>query len=138
AAVARINEQIAKQNADYERAVGEVQAQEVGMKGRFQAGKIVTSQAASGFSVASRSSREVQESQREIIQHDEATVRANAAHRAYGQEVQAMQHEAQARADEYAADYAKTAGYIGAAASILGGASNVSSKWLQYQQTFPA
>lgn len=136
AGVARINETIARQNAAWERQAGEAQALEEGLKGRQVSGRIVTAQSGSGFDVRSGTNVKVQQSQSEINQYDQNVIRANAAHRAYSYEVEAVGKEAEARADEYASSYARTAGYIGAVSSILGGASSVSSKYLQMKSSF--
>lgn len=136
AGVARINEQIAKQNAAWERSAGETLAQASGMKTRFEVGSAKTTQAASGIDINSGSATQVRESIQEIGAHDEATIRANAAKRAYGHEVEAVGHEASAAMGEMAATKSKTAGAIGAFSSILGGASSVASKWLQYKSVF--
>lgn len=129
-AVARINQQIAKQNADYARNVGEVEAQKVGLGSRFRVGNIVAGKAAAGLDVNTGSASDVVESQKEIGLHDQATVRANAAKKAYGFEVEGVQHEAQSHIYDMAGDKAMMAGIIGAGSSILGSASSVSSKWL--------
>ena len=131
AGVAKINQQIAKQNADWDRKAGEVEAQEAGMKTRAEVGQTKAVQGASGLDVNSGTNVAVRQSETEIGQQNEAIIRSNAAKRAYGFEVEAVQHEAQSNIDVMGAQQAKTAGQIGAVSSILGGASSVSSKWLQ-------
>ncbi len=130
AGIAKINEQVAKQDADYSRAVGETEAQKSGMATRFTLGKIKAAQSGSGLDINSGSAKAVQESEQEIGSHDEAVIRSTAAKRAYGYEVEASQASAQSQLYTSAAKNAKTAGYIGAASSILGSASSVSDKWL--------
>lgn len=130
AGVARINQQIAKQNADYSRATGEVEAQASGIKSRQQIGQIKTAQAASGLDVNRGSAAIVRESQGEVAAQDQAMIRANAAHRAYGYDVEAAQQEAQGNLAEMAASKSRTAGTLGAVSSILGGATSVAGKWL--------
>jgi hypothetical protein len=78
----------------------------------------------------------VQDSHQEIVSHDLALIRSNAAHRAYGFDVKAMEHEAESTMYGMAASKAKTAGALGIASSLIGGASSVSSKWLQYKNMF--
>ena len=136
AGVARINEQISKQNAAWTRAAGEVSAQRAGMKGRTESGEIVASQSGRGLDITSGSNRAVQESHQELVSHDLAMIRANAAHRAYGFDVQAMEHEAQATVHGMAGSQAKTAGVLGVASSLIGGASSLASKWMQYRSMF--
>lgn len=129
ASLARMNEQIAKQNASYETASGEVQAQESGMKTRFQEGQTKVAQGASNLDVNSGTSSLVRTSEQEIGYQDQAIIRSNAARRAYGYNVEASQDEAQAQVDTMAAKNSKSAGVIGALSSVLGGAASVSSKW---------
>ena len=136
AGVARLNQDIAKQNAAWTRAAGEVSAQRYGMKARTERGEIRTSQAARGLDVSSGSNAAVQDSHAEIAQHDMATIRSNAAHRAYGFDVKAMEDEVQSNIFEMSSSKAKTAGSLGVASSIIGGASSVASKWMQYKTMF--
>lgn len=133
--IARINQQIAKQNADYSRKVGEVEAQTSGMKTKAQIGTIKTAQAASGLDINKGSADDVRDSQHEIGAYDQGIIRSNAARRAYGYEVEAAKDVAQAGAYDRAASNAKDAGVIGAISSILGGAGSVSSKWLDASRT---
>lgn len=135
AGVAQINKKIALQNSDYAKQVGEVQAQQSGMKSRFQAGQIKTAQAASNLDVNSGSAKDVQESQAELGQHDQAIIRSDAAKKAYGYQVEATQQTAQSQIDTFAGKNSQTAGEIGAVSSILGASSSVSSKWLQGQSS---
>lgn len=133
--VAKINTQIAKQNADYSRRVGEVEAQQSGMKSRAQVGEAKVIQAASGLDVSTGSAADVRSSQVEVGQHNQAIIRSNAAKRAYGHEVEALQSDAQSKVYEMAARKSRTGGQIGAIGSILGGASSISNRWLQAKQT---
>lgn len=145
AGVARVNKQIAEQNKDYSLKIGETQAQAEGMKTRFQVGEARASGGASGLDVNRGSKARVIESTEAVGEQGQAVVRADAAKRAYGYDVEATNLEAQAKLDEMgasnlrigvagatsaAADY-RTAGDIGATASLLGGASSVASKWTQ-------
>ncbi len=130
AGVADINSKIQKQNADYERNVGEVKAQQVGLKTAADIGTAKTVQGASGLDVNTGSNSQVRDSMREIGQQDARVSRANTARRAYGFEVGAMEAASQGQMYRSASKTSRTAGYIGAASSILGAASSVSSKWL--------
>lgn len=159
AAVARNNKVIAEQNANYERDVGEVQAQQVGMKARSDYGQMVAAQGASGIDVNSGSAVGVRAGMIDVGFHDQQVTRANAAHIAYGYEVQATQFEAEAaihsttaemdriQADnattaanitrsalplqEDAINLSKTAGTIGVLSSLTGAAGSVANKWMQ-------
>lgn len=103
AGVARMNKEIAMQNAQYEREVGEVEAQQVGMEARHRLGQMIANQGASGIDVSSGSSRQIREGMIEIGYHDQAMARANAARLAYGSEVQGAQYEAQASIHSFTA-----------------------------------
>jgi hypothetical protein len=132
--IATINAQIAKQNAAYDVAVGETQAQQQGMKIRAQIGATRAQQGASGLDVNSGTNVSVRASEAEIGSYDQSLIRSNASKAAYGDEVISMQDTAQSQLDQMAASNYSTAGYIGAATSILGGAGSFGSKYLQMQK----
>lgn len=129
--VARINAKIAQQDADYARAAGETEAQQVGMRGRAQEAAIRTGVAAGNLDIHSGSAAQVLKSQTALTQFDEATTRANAAKRAWGFETERAGEIASAGAYDIAARTARTAADFGAASTLIGGAGQVSSKWLQ-------
>src|SRR6266702_1104129 len=89
AGVARMNQQIALQNAAYERQAGETEAQISGMKTRFQVGETKVAQSGSGLDVNRGSAVGVRRSEQEIGAFNEQMIRANAARKAYGYETQA-------------------------------------------------
>jgi hypothetical protein len=157
AGVAKVNADIAAQNASYARDVGEVSAEQAGMKAKADIGSMTAHQAASGIDIESGSSQNVRTSMVEIGQYSEAMIRANAAKQAYGYEVEEMQDKSQADLYTYTAGIDRTqaantmaaaglaeqaipleqqayglagqAGDIGAMASLVGGAGSVASKW---------
>lgn len=129
AQVARINAQIDKQNADYARNVGEQNAQIAGLKGAQQFGQIRAAEGASGLDVNSGSNAEVQASQRKITQMDVNTIRSNAAKTAYDYEVKSVNDLNQAGLYDAAASNAKAAGSINVAASLIGAAGTVATRW---------
>ena len=134
AAVARLNQQIAQQNADYEKEVGEVQAQEQGMKTRQVVGQERAAYGAGNIDVNSGSPMAVQRSELAVGQESQAIIRSNAAHRAYAAEVQGMQDVAQANIYDYSARTSLDAAKINAMSSIIGAAGSVSTKWIQGSQ----
>src|SRR5215467_11516379 len=79
AGVANMNAQIAEQNAGYERAKGEYEAEQIGMKGRYQLGTMKTTQAASGVDVNTGSAVDARTSMASITSLEEATARNRAA-----------------------------------------------------------
>lgn len=129
--IAQQNALIAKQNADYQRQVGGVEAQQAGMRERFQQGKITAGLGASGLDVNSGSARNVTEGQQGISTMEQGLIRSNAARRAYGFEVEAYNKTAESQLLTTAGSNARTAGFIGGASSILGAAGSVASKWYQ-------
>jgi len=131
AGIAQMNAQMAKQNADYALQEGEYEAQKEGLKTREVVGKTMAIQAAGGLDVNRGSAADVRKSEYEIGEENQAIARSSAAKKAYGFEVEATSDTAQGQLDTMAASSSKTAGDIGAVSSILGGASSVSSKWLQ-------
>lgn len=133
AGVARVNAKIAQQDADYALAAGETEAQISGMRGRAQEGAIRAGIGAGNLALGSGSAAQVLKSQTELTQFDEATTRANAAKRAWGFQTEAAGDIATAGAMDIAAQTSKTAGEIGAVSSLIGGAGQVSSRWLQGQ-----
>lgn len=131
AGLAAINSQIAKQNADYERNVGEVEAQQSGLRTKAEIGATRAIEGASGLDVNSGSAARVQSSEREIGWNNQQIIRANSARRAYGYEVEAMNETAQGQLYKRAASQAKTAGILGAGATLLSTAGSVAGKWSQ-------
>lgn len=132
--LASINQKIAKQNADYARAAGEAEAQQSGMKTRAIIGRTRAIQGASGLDVNRGSALKVRESQADLGAQDAATIRHNAARKAYGYEVEALNKGAQADIYGMAAKNAKTASKYAVASSIIGGASSVADKWSKASQ----
>jgi hypothetical protein len=135
AGIAQMNSKISLQNADYERSVGEVEAQESGMRTRVQVGATEAAQARSGLDVNRGSAAAVRGSETEIGQQNEAIIRLNAVRKAYGYEVEATQDTAQSNLYQMAAKTSQTSGILGAVKSILSGGTSVADKWLKGQAT---
>src|SRR5262245_52585403 len=131
AGIADLNRRLALQDADYARAVGESQAQASGMKTRYVLGQQLTAQSGSNIDVGSGSAARVRSSTADIGRQDQTVIRANAAKRAFGHEVEAAQATGQGEVYKMTAKQAEEAGTIGAVGSILGGVSSVSDRWLQ-------
>lgn len=132
--VAKLNQQIDTQNAEFARQTGEQQARQFGFKAAAQMGAIKVAQASGNFDVRSGSNKQVQDSQRALNTIDLDTIRSTAAKTAYGFTEQGAIAGSQASLYSSAAGNALAAGGIGAATSILGGASSVSSMWLKGNQ----
>lgn len=133
AGVARNNQIIADQNARYAVAAGESQAQAQDFKNRALVGAIEAAQGASGISLDSPTLADVRAGESQIGRLDTATImqRALLQERSYEQE--ASNFGAQSTFAEAEGRSAKRAGYIGAAGSILGGASNFADKWQRFK-----
>lgn len=131
AGIADINSKLAKQDADYTRAVGEVNAQASGMKTRQMIGAQTAAQGASGIDLASGSAVEVRKSQAAVGAQDQILIRSEAAKKAYGYEVEATKQKLQGDNLRAAGSNARLAGWLGAGSSVLGGVSSVASKWSQ-------
>lgn len=137
AGVARVNATVAAQDATYAREAGEVEAANTGMRTRAEVGSTRAGMAAGNVDINRGSGARVVASETAIGQQNEATVRANAAKRAYGFDVKAAEDVAQAGAYDAAATTSRESGDISAISSIIGAAGSVSSKWLQAGQVFP-
>lgn len=134
AQVAKINERISKQNADYARYSGELEAQKSGLASRYQQGQITVAQGASNLDLAFGSPQQVRDSAKMVARHDQTMIRSNAARKAYAHELEGMSASQEGKLYSAAATNARIAGDLGYTSSILGGISSVSSKWLQGQQ----
>ena len=134
ASVARLNQQIAEQNARFAMQAGGVQGMEYGLRAGQQAGQMRAALGASNLDVRSGSAAQVIVSQQRVTQLDLDQIRSNAAKTAYGYRVGAAEAGAQASVYNAAAAQAPIAGAISAGSSILGGAASVSSEWLQGQR----
>jgi len=132
AQVAKNNAIIARQNAGYASAQGEVEQRQQGLKDRYGMGQILTGQAAGGLDVNSGSALDVRTSQGAINTENQMMIRNNATRKAYGFDVEAMNFESEAKVDKAAGDNALVAGAIGGAGSLIGTASSVSDKWLKF------
>ncbi len=132
AAVADLNKKLAKEDADYTRAVGEVEVQKYGMKQAFLDSTIKTTQAAKGIDIDRGSAVDVRESQREVGLFDQSLIRSGAARKAYAKELEGV--KAGLEGDQYrrAADQTEDAAEMSFYGSLIGTAGSVASKWVQW------
>lgn len=135
AGIALQNQQIQNQNEQYALNSGEANTAQSGMATRARVGGIVAAQAASGFQVGTGTNADVQQSQEAVGLTDQTTIRSNAAKAAYDYDIGAVQAGEQASAYSASAANASAAGNLNVDASIIGGVSSVSSKWLQGTQS---
>lgn len=134
-AVASMNQAVAKQNADYEVALGEQRAQKVALAGEARTATLIAGAGASGLEIGSGSKADVINSSEKIAQYDQAVTRSDAARKAYGYEVQGADFQAQGTLDTSAGSASRTASDFQVASSIIGGAGSVSSKWVTGNQS---
>ena len=134
AGIAKMNQQIATQNANYDVQAGEVEAQGSGLQTAFQVGQTKVGEAAGNINPNTGSPNRVVSSEIEVGQENQAVLRANAAKQAYGESVAATTAGASATLATMGAETSSTAGTIGAISSLVSGAGSVSSKWLQGNQ----
>ena len=131
AGMAKLNANINRQNRDMAIHTGDRIAQQSGMKTAATIGAIRAGQGASGTDVGSGSNVEVAESQHAVGKADQETIRWNAAKRAYGFEVKALEDDLSAGMFESAAQKAKASSGIMAIGSLVGTAGSVADKWLK-------
>lgn len=133
AQVADNNSIIASQNATATQAAGDIAAQNSGLKTRAALGAQTAAIGANGVDVNTGSAAAVRQGTAQTGYLDALTIRSNAARQAYGYETQAVSDVAQADLDRKGASNASTAGDIGAATSLLSGASSVGRSYATYQ-----
>jgi|GEM_PF-1070941 hypothetical protein len=125
AQVARNNQTVANQNASIALQQGQAQEQAKRIQTGEMMGGIVASQAASGVNPNEGSALSVRSSAVETGELDAETIRSNSNLQARNLQYQGAQYGAQA--SMYSSQVNWDVGN-----SILGGASSVSNKWLQY------
>jgi hypothetical protein len=128
AQVARNNQITANRNASIALQQGTVQEENQRLKTGAAMGAMEAQEAASGVNPDTGSSLNTRASLAETGELDALTIRYNANLQNWNMKNQANAFGAQASLDQ-------AQGGWGVASSILGGASSVSGKWLQYNQT---
>lgn len=140
--IAANNAQIATQNATFAGQEGEGQAAQSQARTRATEGAILATQGAAGIDVNKGSAVDVRASEAQKGMLDAMTIRSNAARKAYGFQTEAASDRAQSELDREQAHNDKTAGYIGAATSVLGGVAGGAQKgafdsWLGGNSVLP-
>lgn len=136
AQVAANNAETLKKNARMDMQAGEVAAVNRGLKTRAALGNAKATQGASGIDVNSGSAADVRAGAEEIGMLDALTVRSDAAKRAYGDLVGAQSQEEQGNLYTMEGEQAEKAGIIGAAGTLLSGASTVGGNFAKWQGKF--
>jgi len=127
------NQTIANQNADWAEQAGSAKEAAQGMRTAATVGSIKAKQAASGVDVNTGSNKDVTSAAADLGKLDALTIRSNTAREAYGFEVQATSAGAQAGLSQMEASHDTEAGDIGAASSLISGASSAFGKYAQWQ-----
>ena len=136
AQVAANNAKVAQENASFESAAGETASVNKGLQTRATVGKEKAYTAASGVDVNTGSAPAVRAGTEEMGLLDQLTIRSNAAKSAWAQQVQATSDTAQSQLYKFEGEQAKTAGDIGAAGSLLSGASTVGGNYAKWSNQF--
>lgn len=150
AKVAANNAQIATENANFVGAEGEQNVASAGAKTKATVAAITANQGASGVNINTGSSVDVRESAAKVGMLNALNVRSEAARKAYGYQTEAASDTAQSQLLRSQQKAAKTAGFLNAGATILGGVSkgamftggggsgntDVYSHWLNSTGTF--
>jgi len=126
AQVAKNNQIIANQNASIALQQGQQQEENKRIQTGEMLGAITSGEAASGVNPNEGSALNVRSSAAETGEIDAETIRFNAGITARNLQYQGAMYGSQAQLDI-------SQGQYGMMSSILGGASSVSNKWLQYQ-----
>jgi len=133
AVVAQNNANVARENASMESAAGEAASTNEGLKTRATVGKAKAYAGTSGVDPNTGSERTVRGGVEEMGMLDQLTTRSNFAKKAWAAEVQSTGDEAQAQLDQMQSKTAAIGGDIGAAGSLLSGASTVGGNYLKFQ-----
>ena len=136
AQVAANNAKLAQQQGKLDIQSGEIAAVNQGLKTKAAVGQEKAAQGSSGIDVNTGSAVAVRAGTASTGMLDALTIRSNAAKKSYSDEVQAQSDTAQGVLDTFAGEQAQTAGDIGAATSLLSGASTVGGNYLKYQGQF--
>lgn len=133
AAVSRQNSANAQQNSQIASQAGIAQEGMQEQKTRSVVGQTIANEAGSGVQTTSGSSADTQASEKELGMLDAINVRGNATKEAFGYKVAAVNDEAQSTLDTFQGKNAQTSGYLNAASSLVGAASQGSSDYQRYK-----
>lgn len=131
AGIAKLNADIAKQNAAWSLNSGGIKAANYGLKAGQDIAETKVVQAASGLDVNSGSKEAVRDTQSDVAKYDQNLIRADAAHTAHGYEVKAASDTLEAEMDRVSAVNAQKAGKLAILSSVIGTGTSVASKWTQ-------
>src|SRR4051812_28414903 len=133
AQVAKNNQIIADQNAQYASQAGATATTRAQLKQRAELGAIGAGLAASGLDINTGSPAAVRSSASGLSQLDTATTAGDAALRVYGFRNNAVNFGAEAGLRRAEASQADIAGPLSAGATFLSGVGGLAAKWRPYQ-----
>lgn len=136
--VAANNAKVATQDATLEIQSGEVASFNQGLKTRAKVGAQKASQGAAGIDVNSGSAVDVRAGTEELGMLDALTMRSDASKRAYAKQVEASNDTAQSQLLTAESSQDVEAGELGAAGTLLSGASSVGGNWSKFQTLYGA
>lgn len=129
ASVARVNQRTAQQMAERERMAGQTAVYDQDLKNKAVGGNTRAQLGASGFDVNSGSLLDVQAGQAEMGRVDSLRQQQDNELRAWRYDVQASQFGQEARLARHRGRMAMIQGGIGAATSLIGGATSFADRW---------
>lgn len=133
AEVAKNNQIIAEQNAQYASQAGAAQTEKAQLQQRAIEGEIGAGLAAGGVDINTGSPALTRTAAAETKQLDTATVSNDAALRVYGFRTQATNYGAQSELFQQEARQAPIAGLISGGSTLLSGGGGLASKWAAWQ-----
>lgn len=134
AQIAKNNQTIAQNNANYERQKGDIDAQQQDYKNKQIMGQLTAQMGASGLDIDSDSFRNLRQSQAQIAKMDSLTIKGDSERKAINYINQGKNFGAEAELDKMTGENAATAGGINAFGSLIGGVSSVGDKWMNFKQ----
>jgi hypothetical protein len=135
AQVAANNAKLATQQSKLDIQSGEIAAVNQGLKTKAAVGQEKAAQGASGIDPNTGSAVDVRAGTEEMGLTDSLTIRSNAAKKSYEDEVTAASDTAQGQLDTFAGAQATEGADIGAAGTLLSGASTVGANYLKLQNS---
>jgi hypothetical protein len=129
AQVAKNNDIIAEQNANYATEAGAAKTYDAGLRTRAQQGALLAGLAANGVDVNSGSSEDVRQTERQTGEVTQERTAQDAALTAYGYRSQGTNFQAQSGLDTAESKAAPTAGYLKGIGGLLSSASTLPTKF---------
>lgn len=129
------NAKIAQQNIQQSQLAEQQTEQQNSLKAAQTQGAIRAAEGAAGVDPNSGTPALLATGSKTLADSDALTIRSNYARQQFGMAVSGMSSTAQSQLDTMGANAAGAAGTYSGLNSILSGASSISSKWTNYQQS---